>query len=141
MYIRTDEITCGHYYGIAFGYMFISCKNLLTGPTWICNDNKLNIKEVAQFIGMFKNCTNLKTVTLPPITTYRDSRHFEVMFENCSTLETIYYDGIYPISSTINSKNFSNRMNITGDFYNLKNATVSRDVNGIPSGWTIRTSL
>ena len=145
MYIRTDEITCGNSYGIAFGYMFARCTNLLTGPTWICNDNKLSIDGWAQFIGMFRHCTNLKTVTLPPITTYTYSyyyeRQFETMLENCSSLETIYYDGVYPIDSTTTSKSFSNGMNTTGDFYNLKNANVSRDVNGIPSGWTIHTSL
>lgn len=143
MYIRTDEITCGNNgnYGIAFGYMFDGCTNLLAGPTWICKDNKLSIDKYAQFIGMFGGCTNLKTVTLPPITTYSSNRHFETMLEKCSSLETIYYDGVYPINSTSNSRNFSSGMNTTGDFYNLKNANVSRDVNGIPSGWTIHTSL
>lgn len=141
MYIRTDEITCGDSYGIAFGYMFNACTNLLTGPNWICKDNKLNINHTAQFISMFHICPNLKTVTLPPITTYSSNRHFEGMLNGCSSLETIYYDGVYPINSTANSKNFSSGMNATGDFYNLKNATVSRDANGIPSGWTIHTSL
>ena len=143
MYIRTDEISCGNSnnYGIGFGYMFIGCSNLLTGPTWICKDNKLTIAKMAQFIGMFARCTNLKTITLPPITTYSQTRHFERMLENCSSLQTIYYDGVYPINNTTYSKNFSNEMNATGDFYNLKNATISRDVNGIPLGWTIHTSL
>lgn len=99
------------------------------------------VNRYAQFIGMFKHCSNLKTATLPPITTYGYNRHFEAMFQNCSSLETIYYDGVYPINNELNSKNFSNGMNTTGDFYNLKNATISRDVNGIPSGWTIHTSL
>ena len=143
MYIRTDEITCGDNgnYGIAFGYMFNNCTNLLTGPTWICKDNELTIDLFAQFIAMFKECTNLKMVTLPPITTYSYNRHFENMLKNCSSLQTIYYDGVYPINSTSNSENFSYGMNATGDFYNLKNATVSRDVNGIPEGWTIHTTL
>ena len=112
MYIRTDEITCGTDYGIAFGYMFNKCTNLLTGPTWICNDNKLSVDGRAHFISMFKHCTNLKTVTLPPITAYSlyFYRQFETMLENCSSLETIYYDGVYPIHNTTTSKNFSKGM-------------------------------
>jgi hypothetical protein len=90
---------------------------------------------------MFSKCSNLKTVTLPPITTYSSNRHFETLLANCSSLETIYYDGVYPINNTSNSRNFSSGMNATGDFYNLKNATVSRNADGIPSGWTIHTSL
>lgn len=145
MYIRTTNISCGEgEYGIAFGYMFRACTNLLTGPTWICGDNdNLYVNQNAHFIAMFNGCSNLKTVTLPPITSYgnRSNRQFENMLNGCSSLETIYYDGVYPINSTSNSKNFSLGMNTTGDFYNLKNATVTRDANGIPSGWTIHTSL
>lgn len=137
MIIRTNTINGNNSYNIAFGNLFRDCSHLLTPPQWICENNTLITSGVAIFITMFQGCSSLQYVELPPITSHKGNREMEAMLYGCSSLSKIIYKG----TLTINFTNFSNGVPASGDFYNLGGATYATGTNGIPSGWTVHTSL
>ena len=134
-YIRTNNITTNIAAG--WGYLFLGCNNLKTPINWICENNSLTVSgNYATFIGMYARCSSLETVIIPPIIK-APSRVFERYVDGCTSLNKMYYNG----TLSINYTNFSRGVPSTGDFYNLGGAKYETGDTGIPSGWTIHTSL
>ena len=135
-YIRTNNIRTGIDAG--YGYLFFNCNNLKTPVNWICENNSLTISgSIATFIGMYAKCTSLQSVIIPPIIGMAPKRILERYVDGCTSLNKMYYNG----TLSINYVNFSRNTPTTGDFYNLGGATYTTGTSGIPSGWTIHTSL
>ena len=112
------------YYG-----MFSGCKKLTTAP-------ELPATTLADYcyIGMFYGCTSLTTAPALPATTLVDGCYYG-MFQNCSSLNsiTVYADDISASNCTTD---WLSGVASSGTFRNLGSATYSRDVSGIPTGWT-----
>ena len=125
-------------YSIDFGYFFEGCTNLQTGCVF---DNTvyvpLTYSSQAFAIAMYWGCTNLRESTIPPVGT-TGNRMLESLFQNCTNLHKITHNNSLP---SLNYTGFSSGVGNTGDFYNLGGATYTTGITGIPSGWTIHTSL
>ena len=140
--------------------MFASCSNLTSAPalpaTSLANDcymgmfqNCTSLTEapilpatslaVNCYIRMFQGCTSLTTAPALPATSLV-SNCYSYMFQRCSKLnKVISYNRT--ASSTSYMKDWLNGVSATGDFYNLGGATYTTGTSGIPSGWTVHTSL
>jgi len=91
------------------------------------------------YIAMFSNCKNLTTAPeLPAQTVVRNA--YQMMFNGCSSLNYIktYASSISAYGCLTN---WVQGVASTGDFYNLGGATYTSGKNGIPTGWTVHTSL
>ena len=88
---------------------------------------------------MFYNCSALTTAPALPATTLV-SNCYNNMFGDCTNLNSVttYATDISAINCL---NNWLAAVSATGDFYNLGGATYPSGVSGIPSGWTIHTSL
>lgn len=74
-----------------------------------------------------------------PATTLANNCYYR-MFRGCTRLNKIITYA-NDISATDCLTNWLDGVSATGDFYNLGGATYPSGVSGIPSGWTIHTSL
>ena len=88
---------------------------------------------------MFVQCTALTTAPVLPATTLARLCYYQ-MFSGCTSLNevTTYANDI---SATNCLTNWLSGVATTGDFYNLGGATYESGASGIPSGWTVHTSL
>lgn len=138
-----------------YAYMFQNCTNLTTAP-------KLPAESLANacYLNMFNGCTKLTTAPELPATTLKLACYSE-MFNGCSSLTkapvlhaTTLVDGCY-IKMFQNCYNLHNLTCLatdisassattywldgvaSGTFVKAKNTTWSRDISGIPDGWTI----
>ena len=115
--------------------MFYNCTALTTAPT------TLPATTLVQgcYLQMFENCSVLTTAPTLPATTLADSCYVR-MFKNCTSLNeiTTYANDI---SATTCLENWLDGVAARGDFYNLGGATYTSGASGIPSGWTVHTSL
>ena len=117
-----------------FGYMFQGCTGLTDTP-------KLPATTLASgcYREMFDGCTSLTETPELPATTL-SQYCYRNMFSDCTNLTkvTTYASNI---SATSCLQDWLSGVSATGDFYNLGGATYPSGVNGIPTGWTIHTSL
>jgi hypothetical protein len=89
---------------------------------------------------MFYGCTSLTTAPALPATTLTDYC-YQGMFYGCNSLNSVttYAQNI---TATLCLNSWLDGVSATGDFYNLGGATYTLDdPSGIPTGWTIHTSL
>lgn len=112
--------------------MFLGCTSLTTAHTLPASAN------VDSYSAMFKNCTSLTQAPALPAKSLSVSC-YSAMFQGCTNLNsvTIYANTI----SGDSLDNWLDGVSSTGDFYNLGRATYPRGVSGIPTGWTVHTSL
>lgn len=114
--------------------MFNYCTALTTPPA-------LPATTLADYCygGMFRNCTSLATAPVLPATTLAEHCYGN-MFSGCTSLNkvTTYAQDI-SANSCLNAWLYN--VSQTGDFYNLGGATYPSGDSGIPTGWTIHTSL
>ena len=117
-----------------YSYMFSGCTNLTTAPVLPATSLANNC-----YNSMFRGCTNLTTAPVLPATSLADNCYYE-MFYQCSKLNKVIS---YNRTASSNSymRDWLKGVSATGDFYNLGGANYSSDASGIPSGWTVHTSL
>lgn len=149
-------------YNYCYKSMFAQCTNLTTAPTLPAKFLKVNC-----YSAMFSGCSALTTAPALPATNLANYC-YQQMFENCTsltsspvlnaaTLSQYSYDQMFSgcsnlktvtcyasnISATSCLNNWLYGVSQTGDFYNLgsPSPTYPRTTSGIPSGWTVHTSL
>ena len=109
--------------------MFSGCSELTTAPALPATTLAGDCYE-----RMFEYCTSLTTAPELPATTLADYC-YRYMFYGCRKLNsiTVYANDI---SATDCTAYWLSGVANSGTFRNLGSATYSRDVSGIPSGWT-----
>lgn len=116
-------------------YMFNGC----TGLTHV--NFELSAPNTRQFCyyGMFYGCTSL--VEGPAIKSAKPAHQdcLDKMFQGCTSLNKITIYATYWEASS--STNWVDGVAAAGDFYNLGGATLPTGTNGIPTGWTVHTTL
>ena len=118
-----------------FYCLFLNNSNLVS-----CGNLKLPTNVVDYcYSTMFEGCSSLTTPPVLPASTLANSC-YKSMFYGCSNLKSVttYANNI---SATDCIKNWLNGVSTTGEFYNLGGATFPSGASGIPSGWTVHTSL
>ena len=115
-------------------YMFSGCTSLTEAPA-------LPATSLANYCyyEMFKGCTGLSEAPALPATSLADGCYY-YMFQGCTLLNKIVsYAKNISANNCLN--NWLNGVSATGDFYNLGGANYPTGTSGIPSGWTVHTSL
>ena len=115
--------------------MFSGCTSLTTAPAILPASTLTS--ECYQ--AMFSGCTSLTTAPILPASTLAYSSYAS-MFYNCGLINKIvcYADGQ---RDTWQTGNWLYGVSVTGDFYKLGNYNFNTGASGIPSGWTVHTSL
>lgn len=111
--------------------MFRGCTNLTKAP-------ELQATSLANkcYEQMFSGCTSLTTAPVLPATALNASYCYRRMFGGCTSLTSITCLATSAFSDTTN--NWLLNASPTGTFYKPSGATFwSRDVSGIPTGWSI----
>ena len=144
-----------------YAYMFQNCNNITTAPA------TLPATTLAQYCYyyMFSGCSSLTTA--PALSATTQARYScGYMFQNCTGITTAptllsqtleqycYYRMFYGCSNLNSVTSYANTISAsqclngwltnvaaTGDFYNLGSASYTSGASGIPSGWTVHTSL
>lgn len=140
-----------------YNNMFRSCSNLVVPPTL----PNTSVSDYAYF-AMFRGCSSLmnppalpatnlgnscynsmfidcKFTTAPTLpATYVATSAYKNMFKNCTNLNRIV---IYANSGTNGFKTWVEGVGSTGDFYKFGTISLSTGISGIPSGWTVHTTL
>lgn len=114
--------------------MFSYCTSLTTAPALPATTLAENC-----YSGMFYGCTALTTAPVLPAATLAIGCYMS-MFSDCSSLDTIttYAEGEVPDALM----SWVDGVAASGDFYNLGNYQYYESgANGIPTGWTVHTSL
>lgn len=118
-----------------YQYLFANCTSLTTVP-----DDLLpaTTSVYGCYEKMFQGCTSLAatpTIKCSP----NASWSFQLMFDGCSSLTRI--TTMSTSWNTTNAQNWVQGVASRGDFYNLGGASISRGTSGIPSNWTIHTTI
>jgi len=114
--------------------MFSGCTSLTAAPV-------LPATTLAEwcYIAMFRGCTSLKEAPKLPAPILVNGC-YEYMFRGCTSLTTVVtYAQV--ISATDCLTNWLDGVSTGGDFFNLGTAAYPTGSSGIPSGWTIHTSI
>lgn len=122
-------------FSYAYNQMFQGCTSLLTAPSELPSGSL----DIAAYQFMFKGCTSL---TESPIIRSQVLSNYccEEMFYGCSNLnKVISYAS--DISANHCLYNWLKYTSSVGDFWNLGGATYPTGAGGIPTGWTVHTSL
>ena len=115
--------------------IFRDCSNLEIGPSELL---AVNIPKLA-YRSFFGGCSKLaKAPVLYGVTLGVGS--YENILGNCVLINKVI-SYAQNISADSCLSNWLNNVSTTGDFYNLGGANYSSGASGIPSGWTIHTSL
>ena len=117
-----------------FQSMFQGCTALTTAPAL-----PATTLNTTCYGNMFKGCTSLTTAPTLPATTLVE-QCYAGMFQGCTNLNRIVTYA-QDISATLCLNTWLYGVSATGDFYNLGGVTYPSGASGIPSGWTIHTSL
>ena len=114
--------------------MFQNCTSLTTTPAL-----PATTLTTGCYYGMFRYCTSLTTAPVLPATTLANNS-YNSMFRYCSNLNkvTTYAQDI---SANACLSTWLGSVSATGDFYNYGSAVYPSGSSGIPSGWTVHTSL
>lgn len=120
-------------YEYAFYGLFNNCESLTTAP-----ELPATTLSPSCYRTMFRYCTNLTTAPeLPAVIV--PNYGYRTMFNNCSKLNKII---CYANSLGNNAlTDWVNSVSSTGNFYKLGTANFPSGNNGIPSNWTVHTSL
>ena len=122
------------------GTGFSGCANMFEGCTLLTTTPTLSATNLASscYFDMFKDCTSLTTSPTLPATTLVSSC-YNRMFYGCTNLNKI----IVRATSwdTSDASDWVRSVSSTGDFYNLGGANIPTGWAGIPSNWTVHTSL
>ena len=88
---------------------------------------------------IFRDCTNLIKAPVLVAANANYTGCYRSMFNGCNALNKIitYAQTIGANSTEL----WVDKVAATGDFYNLGGATYTTGTSGIPSGWTVHTSL
>ncbi len=113
--------------------LFIRCGNLLTTPTLPATTLA---QECYQNMFIETNITEAPVLLATTLTT----KCYRQMFSGCTSLAKIV-SYAQNISASDCMLNWVNYIETAGEFYNLGGATYSTGASGIPSGWTVHTSL
>lgn len=131
--VNAPSLPATSLYGSCYESMFEGCTALVNAPA-------LSATSLygSCYKSMFKGCTKLTNSPSLPATTINGSS-YEEMFYGCTKLKkvTVYANTI----QTDGTKNWLYGVAASGDFYKLGSANFTTGVNGIPSGWTVHTSL
>lgn len=162
--IQAPELDFNIINGInTYMYMFKNCTNLILGPSEIkcsCDygcmgmfTNCINLKRASKlpninlsqecYKEMFQNCTSLEEVPELPATILAKDCYAN-MFYGCSKLKYIKADFLtnYYDSSNKATTNWVDGVASEGLFYkNADGHFNETGVNGIPTGWTVRTEF
>ena len=132
--VTAPEIDCVSASTGAFQSMFSGCSSLVNPPS------EINVQSITWDACnmMFYGCSSL--TSSPIIRGKMGGSSCANMFYGCSSLSEVTYLGSTSPSS-YNSDNWLYGVNSVGTIYKDQNATwdqtVTRDANGVPSGWTI----
>lgn len=113
--------------------MFYGCTSLTTAPTLSATTLGENC-----YYEMFQGCTSLVNAPELPATTLGENC-YDYMFKGCTNLNKIIVRATS--WNTSYTDNWVDGVSSTGDFYNLRGATIPTGSSGIPTGWTVHTSL
>ena len=115
--------------------MFNGCTSLTTAPALPATALTMEC-----YREMFRGCTSLTTAPVLNATSLPTYCYYE-MFRDCSNLNSVTTYAT-DISASACTSNWLSNVSATGDFFNLGSATYTADsASGIPSGWTVHTSL
>lgn len=116
--------------GLCYGDLFLNCSSLTAAPA-------LPATNLAPYCynRLFYGCTSLKTAPILPATNLKNGSYY-YMFCNCSSLKNVT-SYANRIDASYCLQNWMDGVASTGTFYNYGSATYPRNINGIPSGWTI----
>ena len=114
--------------------MFAGCTSLTAAPTLPATTLATNC-----YGQMFAGCSSLTTAPALPATTLVEYCYTE-MFVACSSLNSVTTYA-QDISAANCLTAWLYNVAATGDFYNLGGATYRSGDSGIPTGWTVHTSL
>jgi hypothetical protein len=125
-------------YKNTFIYLFDGCIKLIDASKLFL---PVFVPSAAEYcyLHMFAGCTNLSSAPILPTTTLSPRCYYE-LFSGCTSLNKIV-SYASNISASNCLRNWLNNTAATGDFYNLGGATYPSGASGIPSGWTVHTSL
>lgn len=116
--------------------LFKRCYNMVYGPASIDAENFTAQDSCSQ---MFQNCTSL--VESPILKgNILNTGSYYAMFDGCSVLNKIT-TYVNSVTADLCLRSWVRNVSATGDFYNLGSATYPSGDHGIPSGWTVHTSL
>ena len=118
----------------SYKYMFKNCTALTKAPVLPATTLSMDC-----YYYMFNGCTALTTAPVLPATVLEEEC-YEGMFYGCTALNSVttYAN---TISASRCLTDWLNGVAATGDFYKLGSANFPSGVNGIPSGWTVHTTL
>lgn len=120
--------------GGCFFHLFEKCKYLTQAP-----DLPWKTLEGECFNGMFNGCTSLTTAPYIGATVLRGYKPFISMFNGCSSLS--YVKCLISNPQEVHFSNWLRNVSPTGTFVRDYNATWSTGINGIPSGWTVKSEV
>ena len=118
-----------------YSNMFDGCTGITTIPQGFLPATTL---QSSCYSYMFEGCSSLVEAPVLPATSLVSSCYTE-MFRNCTSLNkvTTYFTSW----TSSNTRKWLEYVSSTGDFYNLGGATISSGTSGIPTNWTVHTSL
>lgn len=116
--------------------MFNGCTSLVTPPSILPATSVLDTYSCYQ--QMFNGCTSLTTTPYLASEDLANSCYY-AMFNGCTSLNKIIVAAKWWYAGYANY--WVSGVAATGTFYNLNNATIPTGTSGIPSGWTVHTSL
>lgn len=110
--------------------LFLNCSSLTAAPA-------LPATNLANYCywSTFQGCTSLTSAPILPATNLKNGSYY-YMFCNCSSLKSVT-SYANRIDASYCLQNWMDGVASTGTFYNYGSATYPRNINGIPSGWTI----
>ena len=117
-----------------YALMFKGCSSLATAPATL----PATTLAIRCYVNMFQNCTSLTTAPVLKSTSV-GTWSCSSMFYGCESLNKV--TTYSSVASTTTLSNWLYGVAPTGDFYNLGNASYTEGASGIPSGWTVHTSL
>lgn len=110
--------------------LFLNCSSLTAAPALPAT----NLENYCYY-RLFYGCTSLTVAPILPATILKNGS-YSYMFCNCSSLKNVT-SYANRIDASYCLQNWMDGVASTGTFYNYGSATYPRNINGIPSGWTI----
>ena len=118
---------------LCYAFMFEDCTSLTSVPSTLLPATTL---ADSCYYGMFNSCTSLVNAPNLPATTLASSCYY-LMFENCSSLNYVKCLAT-DISAQYCTYRWLASVSNSGTFVKASGTSWTRDVSGIPSGWTVQ---
>lgn len=119
-----------------YNNMFNDNDELLYAPTIL----PATTLTTACYSNMFMRDYKLLESPILPATTLVDQCYYG-MFYNCSVLNKVTCYATSGINTNDSTKSWLQNVSATGDFYKASGSSWPSGIAGIPSGWTVHTSL